>query len=76
MPQIEAWSRIPGALRDHLIERMRDRQISIDDLNRLRVWTEAKPEVPEGRCSKTSVRSNYAERADFRKRFFSRANPR
>jgi len=27
---------------------MRDRKISIDDLNRLRLWIESKPEVPEG----------------------------
>ncbi len=51
MPKIENWSRLPSAIRDHLIERMRDRQINLGDLNRLRVWLEAKPEVPEGRLS-------------------------
>ena len=48
MPQIETWSRLPQAIRDHLVERMRDRKISLDDLNRLRLWIESKPEVPEG----------------------------
>jgi len=48
MPQIEAWSRLPAALRDHLVGRMRDRNISVDDLNRLRLWMETQPEVPEG----------------------------
>jgi hypothetical protein len=48
MPQIETWSRIPGTIRDHLIERMRDRNISIEDLNGLRLWLESKPNVPEG----------------------------
>ena len=48
MPQIETWSRIPGALRDHLIERMRGRRINVEDLNRLRLWMETKPDVPEG----------------------------
>jgi hypothetical protein len=48
MPQIESWSRLPHAVRDHLLERMRDRRISLDDLNRLRLWIESKPEVPEG----------------------------
>lgn len=48
MPQIEIWSRFPPALRDHLIERMRDRKIGLKDLNRLRIWMESKPEVPEG----------------------------
>jgi hypothetical protein len=48
MPQIESWSRLPRTVRDHLIERMRDRRISLDDLNLLRVWIESKPDVPEG----------------------------
>jgi hypothetical protein len=48
MPQIETWSRLPPAVRDHLVDRMRDRKISLDDLNQLRLWIESKPEVPEG----------------------------
>jgi len=48
MPQIETWSRLPTAIRDPLVDRMHDRQISLDDLNRLRLWMESKPEVPAG----------------------------
>ena len=48
MPHIEAWSRIPHAIRAHLIDRMRDRNIRIEDLNRMRLWLESKPNVPEG----------------------------
>ena len=48
MPKIETWNHLPEAVREHLIERMRDRSISIADLNQLRLWIEAKPEVPEG----------------------------
>jgi len=48
MPQIETWSGLPQAVREHLIERMGDRKIGLDDLNRLRIWMESKPEVPEG----------------------------
>jgi hypothetical protein len=48
MPQIEIWSRLPAAVRDHLIERMHDRNLTLRDLNQLRLWMEAKPEVPEG----------------------------
>jgi hypothetical protein len=48
MPQIETWPRFPGAIRDHLIECMRDRNTSIQDLNGLRLWLESKPNVPEG----------------------------
>jgi hypothetical protein len=36
MPQIETWSRLPAAIRDHLIDRMRDRKISVNELNQLR----------------------------------------
>ncbi len=48
MPRIESWGNLPAAVREHLIERMRDRAISIADLNRLRVWVDSKPEVPDG----------------------------
>jgi hypothetical protein len=48
MPAIEKWDSLPAAVRQHLIDRMRDRAISIADLDRLRRWVESKPEVPEG----------------------------
>ena len=52
MPQIETWPRMPTAIRDHLVERMHDRNVSLDDLNQLRVWLETRPNVPEGRWFK------------------------
>lgn len=48
MPQVETWSKIPAAIRNHLIERMRDRNITLEDLNKLRIWLESRPNVPEG----------------------------
>ena len=48
MPKIERWDKLPAAVRQHLIDRMHDRTISIADLNQLRLWIESKPEVPEG----------------------------
>jgi len=48
MPQIERWDNLPSGVRQHLIDRMRDRAISISDLNQLRLWIESRPEVPEG----------------------------
>lgn len=72
MPQLETWPRIPAPIRDHLVERMRDHNLSLDDLNQLRLWLESKPEVPigpwfkdfgsfklcgEGRYPKTFLRS-------------------
>ena len=46
--KIETWSRLPRAVRDHLVERMHDRNIGFEDLNQLRLWMESKPDVPDG----------------------------
>jgi hypothetical protein len=48
MPRIATWSQMPPAIREHLVERMRDRNIGVEDLNKLRLWLESRPEVPEG----------------------------
>ncbi len=48
MPQLERWDSLPEGVGQNLIERMRDRAISIPDLNRLRLWVETLPEVPDG----------------------------
>ena len=48
MPQLERWDNLPQRVRQHLIERMRDREISVSDLNQLRLWVETRPEMPEG----------------------------
>jgi len=47
MPKIGRWETFPEAVRQHLVERMRDRAISIADLNQLRLWIDTSPEVPE-----------------------------
>lgn len=47
MPKIE-WTDLPIALRDHLFERLRERQITADDLYGLKLWRESEPEAPEG----------------------------
>ena len=47
MPRIE-WKGLPAALRQHLFDRLRDRQISVDDLYELKIWRESEPDAPEG----------------------------
>ena len=47
MPEIESWGNLLAGVRQHLIDRMRDRAITIADLNQLRLWIESRPEVPE-----------------------------
>jgi hypothetical protein len=46
MPKIERWDKLPAVVRQHLTNRMRERAISITDLNQLRLWIESEPEVP------------------------------
>ena len=48
MPKIEAWDNFPISVRQHLIDRMRDRAISVADLDQLKRCVESSPEVPEG----------------------------
>jgi hypothetical protein len=52
VPHIESWPRLPAAVRDHLVQRMHDRDIDLSDLNKLRLWMESKPLVPEGKWYK------------------------
>jgi len=47
MPQVASWSEIPAGIRQHLVQRMHDRNIGLGDLNRLRQWIESRPNVPE-----------------------------
>lgn len=47
MPRID-WSGLPDALRSHLLDRARERQISLDDLWKLKLWRETEPVAPEG----------------------------
>jgi len=48
MPKIGRWDNFPADVRDHLVQRMFDRSISLNDLNKLRLWIEEQPEVPDG----------------------------
>ncbi len=47
MPRIEAWANFSHTLQQHLIDRMRDRSITLADLNLLRLWVESTPDVPD-----------------------------
>ncbi len=47
MPRIQ-WTRLPPAVRDHLLERLRERRITAEDLYQLKLWRESEPEAPEG----------------------------
>jgi hypothetical protein len=68
MPKIESWDHFPAGVRQHLIDRMRDRAITISDLDGLCLWIGSMPEVPAVIGAKTSVRSRCAAADHFGKR--------
>jgi hypothetical protein len=72
MPRIERWDNLPDGVRRHLVERMQERAISISDLNQLRLWIEAEPEVPEGDWYKDFGSFKICGRGSFPKTFLLR----
>jgi len=42
------------------MDRMRDRGITVEDLNQLRLWIASEPEVPEGQFPKTFLMKGQA----------------
>ena len=47
MPKIQ-WTNLPPALREHLFERLREREIPAEDLFLLKIWRESEPDAPDG----------------------------
>jgi hypothetical protein len=72
MPRIERWDNFPANVRHHLIDRMRDRAISIADLNQLRLWIDAQPGVPEGHWFKDFGSFKLCGRGSYPKTFLLR----
>lgn len=75
MPKIERWSNLPPNVRQHLVDRMRDRAISIDDLNQLRLWIDSQPEVPEGDWFKDFGSFKICGHGSYPKSFLLRGQP-
>lgn len=48
MPRLARWDAFPPALRRHLMERMRERGIGLEDLYELMHWVRSAPLVPDG----------------------------
>ena len=69
MAKIESWDNFPAGVRQHLIDRMRDRAISISDLNQLRLWIDSEPEVPAGDWYKDFGSFKICGRGSFPKTF-------
>jgi hypothetical protein len=73
MPRIESWDNLPANVRHHLIDRMRERTISIADLNQLRLWIATQPEVPEGEWYKDFGSFKICGRGSYPKTFLLRS---
>jgi len=75
MPRIESWDNLPANVRQHLMDRMRERTISIADLNQLRLWIATQPEVPDGDWYKDFGSFKICGRGSYPKTFLLRSQP-
>jgi hypothetical protein len=73
MPRVESWDNLPANVRQHLVDRMRERAITIADLNQLRLWIASQPEVPEGEWYKDFGSFKICGRGSYPKTFLLRA---
>ncbi len=75
MPKIETWSRMPAAVRQHLIERFSDRRIASHDIDQLRAWLASSPDVPEGLWYKDFGSFKICGEGKYPKTFLLRGQP-
>ncbi len=47
MPKIQ-WTNLPTPIREHLFDRLAERQITAEDLYKLKLWRESEPVAPDG----------------------------
>ncbi|MBZ5542999.1 MAG: hypothetical protein LAO07_04880 [Acidobacteriia bacterium] len=75
MPHLKTWNKLPAGIRQHLMDRMRGRSISIADLNKLRIWVESHPLVPEGEWYKDFGSFKICGEGSYPKTFLLAAQP-
>jgi hypothetical protein len=68
MPKIRRRN-IPPALFDHLLDRIRSREISADQLGELAAWLDTEPEVPIGKWFKRFSRMTVCGEAELVRTF-------
>jgi transposase InsO family protein len=74
MPKIQ-WTNLPPALRDHLFDRLREREISVEDLYLLKQWRESEPEAPDGPWCKDFGSFKICGEGKYPKTFLLRGQP-
>jgi hypothetical protein len=74
VPKIR-WTNLPPALRDHLFDRLRERQITAEDIYKLKLWRESEPEAPDGDWYKDFGSFKVCGRGKYAKTFLLRGQP-
>src|SRR5207249_5306479 len=74
MPKIR-WTDLPPSLRQHLFDRVADRQIPADDLYKLKLWRESEPEAPAGPWYKDFGSFKICGEGEFPKTFLLKGQP-
>jgi hypothetical protein len=74
MPRIR-WTDLPEAIRKHLLLRLRDRQITEEDLLLLKLWRESQPVAPEGPWYKDFGSFKICGEGEYPKTFLLRGQP-
>jgi len=46
--KLNRWGEFPKGVQRHLSERLLSRKITFEDLDKLRVWVDSRPDVPQG----------------------------
>ena len=74
MPEIQ-WTGLPAQLLEHLFERAKLREITVDDLFALQEWRRHSPEVPEGRWYKDFGSFKLCGEGQYPKTFLIKGQP-
>ena len=74
MPKIQ-WTNLPPTLRDHLFDRLRERQITAEDVYQLKLWRESEPEAPDGDWYKDFGSFKICGKGKYPKTFLLRGQP-
>ena len=75
MPKVQ-WDELPAAIRDHLVDRARERKLSFDDLKKLKYGARVTPRRPTGPWYKDLGPSSCAVRATIQRLFSCRDKSR
>ncbi len=63
---------LPGRIREHLAERLRDRSITLEDLRKLQTWLQSAPDIPEGDWYKDFGSFKLAGRGSYPRTFLTK----